>query len=94
MDKIGGSMKKITIFITILITVLSFSTIVSANMNNGHKVVPMIKTYDVGEEDSNGHDLLRCSKCGAVGCRHDECPSQNFDCTNFYDECLSCGATY
>ena len=87
-------MKKLTIFITILIIGLSFCTIVSANMNNGHKLVPMVKTYELDKEDSNGHDLLSCSKCGAVGCRHDDCPAQNFDCTNFYDECLTCGATY
>lgn len=85
-------MKKLTIFITILILGLSFSTIVSANMNNGHKVVPMVKTDYVDEVDSNGHDLLRCTECKAVGCRRDDCPSQNFRTTNFMDECLSCGA--
>ena len=85
-------MKKLTIFITILIMGLSFSTIVSANMNNGQKVVPMVKTYELDEEDSNGHDLLSCDECGAVGCVHDDCPSQNFRNTNFMDECLSCGA--
>ena len=47
-------MKKLTIFITILILGLSFSTIVSANMNNGHKVVPMVKTYDLDKKDDNG----------------------------------------
>ena len=68
-------MKKLTIFITILIMGLSFSTIVSANMNNGQKVVPMVKTDYVDEVDSNGHDLLRCTECGAVGCRLDDCPA-------------------
>ena len=85
-------MKKLTIFITVLILGLSFSTIVSANMNNGHKVVPMVKTDYVDEVDSNGHDLLSCTECKAVGCRRDDCPSQNFRNTNFMDECLSCGA--
>ena len=55
-------MKKLTIFITILIMGLSFSTIVSANMNNGQKVVPMVKTYDLEKEDYNGHFLLQCSE--------------------------------
>lgn len=84
-------MKKLTIFITILIMGLSFSTIVSANMNNGQKVVPMVKTDYVNEVDSNGHDLLRCTECGAVGCRRDDCPAQNFE-SNIFDKCLTCGA--
>ena len=84
-------MKKLTIFITILIMGLSFSTIVSANMNNGHKVVPMVKTNELDAEDSNGHDLLSCDECGAVGCRRDDCPAQNFE-SNIFDKCLTCGA--
>ena len=87
-------MKKLTIFITILILGLSFSTIVSANMNNGHKVVPMMTSH-LDEEDSKFHDLLRCGECGAVGCNHYRCPAQNFENdanTNFYDKCLTCGA--
>ena len=85
-------MKKLTIFITILILGLSFSTIVSANMNNGHKVVPMVKTYDLDKKDDNGHWLFECSECFSIGCGISDCPSQNFRNTNFMDECLSCGA--
>ena len=66
-------MKKLTIFITVLILGLSFSTIVSANMNNGHKVVPMVKTYDLDKKDDNGHWLFECSECFSIGCGISDC---------------------
>ena len=83
-------MKKLIIFITILILGLSFSTIVSANMNNGHKVVPMVKTYDLDKKDDNGHWLFECSECFSIGCSISDCTLQNFRTINFMDECLSC----